>query len=258
MSESENKPETSAEPAPAASASEPVAAAPAPAAPSKAPRKTQALTLLSGILEETQSEAEAERKRIDEQLKQKELEAKRRAEEEENARKAEAARKIAEEEARQKAASERRAMTARLLKVEERPENPAEAAPTAPVLPTPASISQVKSGYNTTQLVAVQRKAGSKGAFIGAAAAILLAAGGGAAYFQLTRTYVDAQTSFPKASPEFVSVASATVRGEWLAAPVAAAPVADAAADAAPEPARRPTGRRTSPRPADGGGSTGT
>ncbi len=217
----------------------------------QSPRRTQALTLLSGILEETQSEAEAERKRIEEQLRQREVEARAKEEAEEQRRREDAARRLAEEEARQKAAAERRATTMQLLKIEELKEKGLYQEP-APLPPREEVAAPAVNHYNTQQVIAVHKKASSRGAFLGAAVALLAAGGGVFAYVNLTRQFVDAQTSYAKAAPETVAVAAPTVRAEFAAPP---APVVEAAPEEAARPAaRRPAaGTRT---PSRGAGST--
>lgn len=157
-------------------------------------RKTQALTILSSILEETKSEAEAEREALGAAEAQKAAAAKAEAAAKDAQDRAEAIRRIEEEEARQEAAASRRTMAAEALRVDD---SPAVAAPVRP-----------KGGYSTEQVVAVQKKAVSKGLLIGVAAAVVAIVGGAAAFGAMSKNQVDATTSYAKVAIEEAPIAS--------------------------------------------------
>lgn len=157
-------------------------------------RKTQALTILSSILEETKTEAEAEREALAAAEAQKAAAAKAEAEAADARARAEAIRRIEEEEARQEAAASRRTMAAEALKVDDAP---AKAEPVRP-----------KGGYSTEQVVAVQKKAVSKGLLIGVAAAVAAVVGGAAAFGAVSKNKVDATTSYAKVAIEEAPITS--------------------------------------------------
>lgn len=156
--------------------------------------KTQALTILSSILEETKSEAEAEREALAAAEAQKVAAAKAEQEAAEARARAEALRKIEEEEARQEAAASRRSMAAEALKLDDAPPK--------------VEATRPKGGYSTEQVVAVQKKAVSKGLLIGVAAAVAAVVGGAAAFGAVSRNKVDATTSYAKVAIEEAPVAS--------------------------------------------------
>lgn len=157
-------------------------------------RKTQALTILSSILEETKSEAEAERETLVAAEAQKAAAAQAEAAAQDAQARAEANRRIEEEEARQEAAASRRTMAAEALRVDDEP------AVAAPV--------RQKGGYSTEQVVAVQKKAVSKGLLIGVAAAVAAVVGGAAAFGAMAKNQVDATTSYAKVAFEEAPVTS--------------------------------------------------
>jgi hypothetical protein len=181
-------------------------------------RKTQALTILSSILEETKSEAEAEREALAAAEAKKAEAAKAEAAAQDAQARAEAIRRIEEEEARQDAAASRRTMAAEALRVDD---EPAVAAPVRP-----------KGGYSTEQVVAVQKKAVSKGLLIGVAAAVAAIVGGAAAFGAASKNQVDATTSYAKVAIEEAPIASPKASFTFTpepppeAASVAAAPSA--------------------------------
>lgn len=180
-------------------------------------RKTQALNILSSILEETKSEAEAEREAIAAAEARKAAAAKAEAEAAEASARADALRRIEEEEARQKAAASRRTMAAEALREDDAPAKP------EPVRPS--------GGYSTEQVVAVQKKAVSKGLIIGVAAAVAAVVGGAAAFGAVSRNRVDATTSYAKVAIEEAPVASPKAVFAFAAEPspeeaVVAAPAA--------------------------------
>ena len=156
--------------------------------------KTQALTILSSILEETKSEAEAEREALAAAEAQKAAAAKAEQDAADARARAEALRKIEEEEARQEAAASRRSMAAEALKLDDAPAKVETARP--------------KGGYSTEQVVAVQKKAVSKGLIIGVAAAVAAVVGGAAAFGAMSRNKVDATTSYAKVAVEEAPVTS--------------------------------------------------
>jgi len=181
-------------------------------------RKTQALTILSSILEETKSEAEAEREALAAAEAQKAAAAKAETAAQDAQARAEAIRRIEEEESRQEAAASRRTMAAEALRVDDSP------AVTAPVRP--------KGGYSTEQVVAVQKKAVSKGLLIGVAAAVAAVVGSAAAFGAMSKNQVDATTSYAKVAIEESPMASPKASFTFTpeppprAAAVAAAPSA--------------------------------
>lgn len=200
-------------------------------------RKTQALTILSSILEETKSEAEAEREALAAAEAQKAAAAKAEAEAADAKARAEALRRIEEEEARQEAAASRRTMAAEALKVEDAPAKP------EPVRP--------KGGYSTEQVVAVQKKAVSKGLLIGVAAAVAAVIGGAAAFAAVSKNKVDATTSYAK-----VAIEEAPIASPKAAFTFTPEPPPEAAAEAAPA-ARKAGAKKGGSKPAASAG-TGT
>lgn len=189
-------------------------------------RKTQALTILSSILEETKSEAEAEREALASAAAQKDADAKAEAAAQDALARAEALRRIEEEEARQEAAASRRTMAAEALRVDD---GPAVAEPVRP-----------KGGYSTEQVVAVQKKAVSKGLLIGVTAAVVAIVGGAAAFGAASKNQVDATTSYAKVAIEEAPIASPKASFTFTPEP----PPEAAAAASAPS-ARRSGGARS-------------
>lgn len=217
-----------------------------------APKKTQAISLLEGILLETQGEADAEMKRLSEDLKRKEDEARAAAEATERARREEAERRLAEEEARQMAAAGRRAQELERMRIEElkakglwkEPEQP-KVEEVAPVVAAPVSTRPTMS---TVDAVAIQKAQARKSRTVFLVAALaVLGIGGGAGGFVYMNSleYVDATTTYTKADLAVVEVADAMASLTIQAIPepiVIAAPTAG-------EPAGR-TGRPRNNRPA--------
>ncbi len=181
-------------------------------------RKTQALTILSSILEETKSEAEAEREALAAAEAKKAEAAKAEAAAQDAQARAEAIRRIGEEEARQQAATSRRTMAAEALRVDD---SPAVAAPVRP-----------KGGYSTEQVVAVQKKAVSKGLLIGVAAAVAAIVGGAAAFGAASKNQVDATTSYAKVAIEEAPIASPKASFTFTPEPPPEAPSVAAAPSA--------------------------
>lgn len=181
-------------------------------------RKTQALTILSSILEETKSEAEAEREALAAAEATKAAAAKAEAAAQDVQARAEAIRRIEEEEARQEAAASRRTMAAEALRVDD---EPAVAAPVRP-----------KGGYSTEQVVAVQKKAVSKGLLIGVAAAVAAVVGGAAAFGAMSKNQVDATTSYAKVAIEEAPIASPKASFTFTPEPPPEAPSVAAARSA--------------------------
>ena len=200
-----------------------------------APKKTQAISLLEGILQETQGEADAEMKRLSEDLKRKEDLARASAEAAERARREEGERRLAEEEARQMAAAGRRAQELERMRIEElkakglwkEPELPkVEEAP--PVAVAPVSRRPVL------------------------AALAVLGIGGGAGGFVYMNSleYVDATTNYGKADLAVVEVADAMASLTLQAIPepiVIAAPTADEPAGRSNRPRTNRTSGTTPP-----------
>ncbi|MCB9530270.1 MAG: hypothetical protein H6700_00675 [Myxococcales bacterium] len=208
------------------------------------PRKTQALSLLEGILDETASEAEAARKKLDEELAAKEAAARAEAEAAELARREEIARRLAEEEARRSAAAERRTATLEALRIEDlkakglwkEPEPaPAPVAAAAPVTTGPAQ--------DTRAAVAVQQKS-ALGRNLAAAAAVLVIGGGAAgAWYVQQQSLVDTVQTFSAAAPSTVDTQRnlvATLTFQAIPDPIVRAPeAASGPASASGTPARR-------------------
>jgi hypothetical protein len=213
-----------------------------------APKKTQAISLLEGILLETQGEADAEMKRLSEDLKRKEDEARAAAEATERARREEAERRLAEEEARQMAAAGRRAQELERMRIEElkakglwkEPEQP-KVEEVAPVAAAPVSTRPTMS---TVDAVAIQNAQARKSrtAFLVAALAVLgIGGGAGGFVYMNSLEYVDATTTYTKADLAVVEVADAMASLTIQAIPepiVIAAPTAG-------EPAGRSNRTRT-------------
>jgi len=202
-----------------------------------APKKTQAISLLEGILQETQGEADAEMKRLSEDLKRKEEVARASAEAAERARREEGERRLAEEEARQMAAAGRRAQELERMRIEElkakglwkEPELPeVEEAP--PVAVAPVSRRPVMS---TVDALAIQKAQSRKSRTLFVVAALaVLGIGGGAGGFVYVNSleYVDATTNYGKADLAVVEVADAMASLTLQAIPepiVIASPTAD-------------------------------
>jgi hypothetical protein len=213
--------------------------------------KTQAISLLEGILQETQGEADAEMKRLAEDLRRKEEEAKLAAERAERAKREDAERRLAEEEARQQAAAERRAQELERMRIEElkakglwkEPEKPVEEAP-APVV-----SASVRPTMSTTEAMAIQKAQTrqARGMFA-MAAVMILAIGGGIGGFVYANSleYVDSTTPYAKTDAAVVTVADSMASLELRAIP--APPVIEAAPeDAAPTRARSSRPRASTP-----------
>jgi len=180
-------------------------------------RKTQAISLLEGILDDTRNEAEAERQRIEAELKAKE-EAERQAREAEEARRrADAEARLAAEEERRRQAAERRAAELERMRIEELKEKGLWKEPEPEPEPAPAPVAQStepqRPQQSTTEALAVQQanqKKSRLGPILAAAAAVLVL-GGGAAAFVIVEgmEYVDASTSFAKAEAATSPLANA-------------------------------------------------
>ena len=166
-----------------------------------AARKTQALSLLEGILNETATEAEAARLALDAEIRQKEQAARLEAEAQEAARRAEISRRLQEEEVRQHAAADRRAAALEAIRVEELKAKglwkEPEPEPAPVVVRAPVAIAPV-----------VEEKSRS-GLFAAAAAVLVLGAGAAGGYLYMTQEFVDSTTSFAAAQPSVVTLADA-------------------------------------------------
>lgn len=210
--------------------------------------KTQAISLLEGILQETQGEAEAEMQRLSEEVRQREEQARLEAERADAVKREEANRRLAEEEARQVAAASRRQAELERMRIEElkakglwkEPERPVE------VEAAPVAAASVRPAMSTVDAIAVQKAQArqSRSTLLLAAAAFVIVAGGvGGALFATSIEYVDATTQYGKAEPEVVAMADAVAALTLQAIPEPPAPVVEEPA-AADGPAR-PAGTRT-------------
>jgi hypothetical protein len=215
-----------------------------------APKKTQAISLLEGILQETQGEAEAEMKRLSEDLKRKEDEARAVAESAERARRDEAERRLAEEEARQMAAAGRRAQELERMRIEElkakglwkEPEQPK--VEEAPVVATPVSTRPTMSTVDAVAIQKAQSRQSRNMMLVAALSVIGIGGAAGAFLYVNSLEYVDATTNYGKADLAVVEVADAMASLTIQAIPepiVIASPDAD-------EPGSR-TGRTRTNRP---------
>ncbi len=162
-------------------------------------KKTQALELLSGILEETQREAEEERRKADEARRTAEEQARRDALAEAEAKRHEAERKLAEEDARRAAAAERRAAAAEALRIEELRakglyKEPEEEKPAAAPAAAKAPVEEKRSSLPLL-LAALVLGGLAVGAWFG--------------YQEMNREYVDASTSYSYTAPATVALAAA-------------------------------------------------
>lgn len=193
-----------------------------------AARKTQALSLLEGILDETANEAEAAREALEAEIRRKEEEARAAAEAAEAERRAEIARRLREEEERQTAAADRRTAALEAIRVEELKakglwkEPEPEPVPVAAPAPVQAAAPPVEEK--------------SRGGIFAAAAAILILGGGAAGgYMYMTQEFIDSTTSFASVQPSVVALADAQsiVAFTAIPDPIILQP------EAAPEPTRR-------------------
>lgn len=209
--------------------------------------KTQAISLLEGILQETQGEAEAEMRRLEEEVKRKQEQERLEAEAADAAKRAEAGRRLADEEARQLAAAERRQAELERMRIEElkakglwkEPEKPV--VEEAPVLVSPQSTRPV---MNTAEALAVQQREArsSRRTTLMVAAAFLVVGGGVAGGLYATSIeHVDSMTSYQKAEPAVVVMSDAVAALALQPIPEPPAPEAEpeAAAPAAARPATR-------------------
>lgn len=177
-------------------------------------KKNQALSLLAGILEETQSEADAERERLEADLRKKEEEARLASEAAERQRREEAERRLAEEEQRRRAAAARRAAEEERLRIEDLKargewKEPEVAAPAEPaVAPRRNSMTA-----EVAQIQAQAKKKQNRAVAFAIAATVLLIGGGGAAfYFTKMVEYVDSTTAYSKSSASTIAIDDAIAR----------------------------------------------
>jgi hypothetical protein len=200
--------------------------------------KTQAISLLEGILQETKGEAEAEMQRLSEEVRLREEQVRIEAEFADAAKREEANRRLAEEEARQVAAASRRQAELERMRIEElkakglwkEPERPVE----VEVAPAPAASS--RPAMSTVDAIAVQKaqaKQSRSTLLMAAAAFVAIAAAVGGGLYATSIEYVDATTQYGKAEPEVVAVADAVAALTLQAIPEPPAPLVEepAAAD---------------------------
>lgn len=220
--------------------------------------KTQALSLLEGILEETQNEAAAERARLEEELRRKEEETRRAREAEERQRRDDAERRVAEEEERRRQAAARRAEELERLRIEELKakglwkEPEPEEAPAPPVAND--NRASARPTMTTQEALTIARSQSRKQTLTLVAILFLIVAaagGGGAAWYMIsTKEYVDASTVYAKSQPNTVALARAvaTIGFDQVPDPPVPVPtVEEEAAAAAAAGARRAPPRTTRP-----------
>jgi len=181
-------------------------------------KKTQAASLLAGILEETESEAARERERLERELREREAAERERLATEEAARQAELRRQLDAEAQRQDDAKARRLAAMEALRIEELKEKglwqePEPEPVVAPVAPEPRSVQ------HTAEVVAAQKRSAMP-MRIGLAAAILLL-GGAAAVFVVVGQVpkADAETRYAFAAPATVEVPTALATVGFQAIP---------------------------------------
>jgi hypothetical protein len=219
--------------------------------------KTQAISLLEGILQETQGEADAEMRRLEEEVKRKEEAERRDVEAAGAAKRAEAGRRLADEEVRQLAAAERRQAELERMRIEElkakglwkEPEKPVVEA--APVLVSSAPSRPV---MNTAEALAVQQaQARSTRSSILMVAALFLVVGGGVAgaLYATSIEYVDSMTPYQKAEPAVLVRADAVAALALQPIPEPLAPQEAAAAEETPSTTSRPATRTRRPAAAE-------
>lgn len=212
--------------------------------------KTEALSLLQGMLDETASQVAAEKERLEAELREKELEEKARKEEEERLRREEAERKIAEEEQRRIEAARRREQELEEIRIAELKEKGLWVEPTveAPMHESQevAAVANERPTMTTQEALAVaaaDAKEGRKGVVLGALAAIVLgglAAGG--FYYTSNIQYVDAATPFAPAVSEVAEVSVGSEMLTFAAIPV----VEEVVEEVAPTPTRSRSRSRSS------------
>lgn len=217
----------------------------------------QALSLLKGILEETQSEAEAEKARLEAELRRREEAERQAAEEADRLRREEAERRLAAEDARQRAAAERRAAEMERIRIEDLKARGLWQEPVAPVVESapaePTAPVKMRPAMSTQDAMALQQAAARKartGPMLAAAAAVLALGGaGGGLWYAQNVEYVDAQTSYAKADVQTseVALASASIGFNRIPDPVVIA---------APVPEAAPATAGTRPRTRTGGSSS--
>lgn len=216
------------------------------------PKKTQALSLLEGILDETANEAESARLALEEELRRKEEEARQRAEAEEAQRRAEIARRLEAEADRQRTAAERREAALEAMRIEELKAKGLWKEPEPE--PKPQVIEAPRPQVNTQQAVAAGKKSNSSALFAAAAAVLILGGGAAGAWFYMNQEYVDATTPFAAETPAVVALADASAVVTFQAIPD---PIVQQAAAPAEEP-RRDRGTRSRPRSDSGSSDSGS
>jgi hypothetical protein len=171
-------------------------------------KKNQALSLLAGILEETQSEADAERERLEADLRKKEEDARLAAAAAEAQRREESERRLAEEEQRRRAAAARRAAEEERLHIEDLKargewKEPEVAAPVvAAVAPRRNSMTA-----EVAQIQAQAKKKQNRAVGFAIAATVLLVGGGAGAFYATTMVeYVDSTTAYAKSSASTLAI----------------------------------------------------
>jgi hypothetical protein len=170
------------------------------------PKKTQAISLLEGILEDTHSAAESERAKLEAQLRERGDVERARKQEAEKERQADIHRRLDADVRRQEEARERRDAAMEALRIEELKEKGLWTEPVKVSVPTPASVPVAPrmTGANTAEVVAAQQRSSAKGRFL-VLAAILVAGIAGALFFKYGQpVLVDSLTEYAAASPSIV------------------------------------------------------
>jgi len=211
-------------------------------------KKTQAISLLEGILEETQSEAAAERERLERDLRKKE-EAEREAKAvEDKRRREEAERRLADEEERRRQSAERRAAELERLRIEELKAKGLWKEPEPdPVEQVAVPVTSARPQMSTQEALAVTSQANKQARklpmILAAAAIFIIVIGGGAFYMISQIEFVDESTPYAKADATTLQThhALATIGFDPVPEPVI--PEAPAVEDTAAAPAA--PGRRT-------------
>lgn len=221
--------------------------------------KTQAISLLEGILEETQTEAAAERLRMEAELRRKDDVEKAAREQAERQRRAEGERRLAEEDERRRQAAERRAAEVERLRIEELKAKGLWKEPEpAPVVAPTASPASTRPQMSTQEAMAVAAQANRKSTLvpllIAAIVLLGLAGAGGGYWWSENRVFVDATTVYAKADPQTSALqnAVATIGFEALPPPVIL-PAPEIATPAATAGPRRTGPARSTASPAETG-----
>jgi hypothetical protein len=197
-------------------------------------KKTQAASLLAGILEETESEAARERERLDRELQEREQAERERRAAEEAQRQAELRRQLDAEAQRQDDARARRLAAMEALRIEELKEKGLWTEPEPEPAPV-AAPSETRPVQHTAEVVAAQKRSARPMQL--ALAAAILAVGGGVALFA-----VFGQVPAADSESRYAYAAPVTVEAPTALATIGFQPIPDPIvreAEPEPEPAAR-------------------